>query len=133
LTLTVETLTSELVASNAESERASVELESMRNRAFQDNAQEEFLRERELRELQAELESVRMERDEWEHKALQAHIVGDEAKTSLEAARRDLEIERDAREREYAAFLTEKEKASNLQSVLEDFQACMSIPSFYGL
>ena len=46
-----------------------------------------------------------------------------EAKSALELARRDLEIERDVRERDSAALLMEREKANNLQSVLEDFQA----------
>ncbi|KAI0701044.1 hypothetical protein BC835DRAFT_1324653 [Cytidiella melzeri] len=123
LAATVEALKSELISSNAESERASLELEAMRSKAFQDNAQEVFMRERELREMQGELERVRVERDEWEHKALQAHIAEDEAKSSVDAARRDLEIERDARERDIIAFLAEKEKVNNLQSVLEDFQA----------
>lgn len=95
----------------------------MRSKAFQENAQEVIVRERELREMQGELERVRIERDEWEQKALQEHIVADEAKSALELARRDLEIERDVRERDSAALLVEREKANNLQSVLEDFQA----------
>lgn len=127
---TVETLKSELIASNAESERASLELEAMRSKAFQENAQEVFIRERELREMQTELEHVRIERDEWEQKALQEHIIADEARTALEATRRDLEIEREAREREASALLTEREKAENLQSVLEDFQAGTLTNSF---
>lgn len=123
LAATVETLKAELIASNEESERASRELEAMRNRAFQENAQEAFLRERELREAQTELEQTRIERDEWEHKALQEHIAADEAKTALDGARRELEVERDTRERESLALQAEKEKTNNLQSVLEDFQA----------
>ena len=95
----------------------------MRSKAFQENAQEVIVRERELREMQGELERVRIERDEWEQKALQEHIVADEAKSALELARRDLEIERDVRERDSAALLIEREKTNNLQSVLEDFQA----------
>lgn len=126
----METLKSELIASNAESERASLELEAMRSKAFQENAQEVFIRERELREMQTELEHVRIERDEWEQKALQEHIIADEARTALEATRRDLEIEREAREREASALLTEREKTENLQSVLEDFQAGTLTNSF---
>lgn len=123
LVQTVETLKAELVASNDEAERASRELEAMRSRALQENAQEVYLRERELRELQAELEQVRLERDEWERKALEEHVNADEARSSLENARRDLEIEREAREREASALQVEREKVGNLQSVLEDFQA----------
>lgn len=94
----------------------------MRNRALQENAQEAFLRERELRELQSELEQCRMERDEWEQKALQEHIAADEAKTSLDSLHRDLEVEREARIQEATQLEVEREKAANLQSVLEDFQ-----------
>ncbi|THH01466.1 hypothetical protein EW026_g1222 [Hermanssonia centrifuga] len=123
LATTVETMKSELIASNEEAERASRELETMRSRAFQENAQEAYLRERELREAQAELEQCRIERDEWEHKALQEHVVADEAKGALEEARRDLQIEIEARDQEAAALGVERDKVDNLQSVLEDFQA----------
>ena len=123
LNVTVETLKAELISSNEEAERASRELEAMRSRALQENAQEVFIRERELREVQGELEQVRMERDEWERKALQEHIAADEAKSMADTLGRDLEIEREAREREAVALQTEQEKVNNLQSVLEDFQA----------
>ena len=122
LMATVETLKAEVLASNEEAERASRELESMRTRAFQESAQEVYLRERELRETQTELEQCRIERDEWERKALQEHVIADEARTALENARRDVELEREARERDAAALQVEREKAENLQSVLEDFQ-----------
>ncbi|KAI0763500.1 hypothetical protein BD413DRAFT_616374 [Trametes elegans] len=123
LEATVETLKAELIASNEEAERASRELESMRSRALQDSAQETFLRERELRELQAELEQCRIERDEWEQKALQEHISADEARTIADVLRRDLEVERETRQRLEGSFEAEREKCDNLQSVLEDFQA----------
>ena len=132
LKVTVETLKSELVASNEEGERASHELEAMRSRALQDNAQEVYMRERELRETQAELEQCRMERDEWEQKALQEHVSADEARTALANVRRELEVERTAREMAAAELTVEKEKCVNLQSVLEDFQAgkLMRAPSW---
>ena len=123
LSITVETLKTELISSNEEAERASRELEAMRSRALQENAQEVYLRERELREAQADLEQIRIERDEWEQKALQEHIVTDETRTALEMTRRDLEVERDARERESAALQIEREKTTNHQSEMEDFQA----------
>lgn len=129
LVATIETLKTEVLASNEEAERASKELEAMRNRAMQESAQEAFHRERELREVQSELEQCRIDRDEWEQKALQERILADEAKTNLEVLRRDLEIEREAREHEHHELLIEREKASNLQSVLEDFQAGEPIPS----
>ena len=124
LAATVETLKSELIASNEEAERASRELETLRSRALHDSSQETFLRERELRELQAELEQCRIERDEWEQKALQEHVSADEARTAADSLRRDVEVEREARQRAETALEVEREKCANLQSVLEDFQAC---------
>ncbi|KAI0754302.1 hypothetical protein C8Q80DRAFT_1094324 [Daedaleopsis nitida] len=123
LAATVETLKFELIASNEEAERASRELETMRSRALHDSSQETFLRERELRELQAELEQCRIERDEWEQKALQEHVSADEARTTADAFRRDLELERETRHRSETSLEVEREKCANLQSVLEDFQA----------
>ena len=123
---TVETLKSELIASNEEADRASHELEAMRSRALHDSTQETFLRERELRELQAELEQCRIERDEWEQKALEAHVSADEVRAAADVLRRDLEVERDARQRAETGLEIEREKCSNLQSVLEDFQSCTS-------
>lgn len=81
------------------------------------------MRERELRETQTELEQCRMERDEWEQKALQEHVSADEARTMLANLRRELEVERTAREMSAAELAVEREKCVNLQSVLEDFQA----------
>ena len=111
-------------ASNEEADRASRDLESMRSRALHDSSQETFLRERELRELQAELEQCRIERDEWEQKALQEHVSADEARTTADTLRRDLEVEREAKQRAQTSLDIEREKCSNLQSVLEDFQSC---------
>ena len=96
----------------------------MRSRALHDSSQETFLRERELRELQAELEQCRIERDEWEQKALQEHVSADEARTTADTLRRDLEVEREAKQRAQTSLDIEREKCSNLQSVLEDFQSC---------
>lgn len=101
----------------------------MRSRALQENAQEAYQREREIRELQAELEQCRIDRDEWENKAMQAQVVTDEARLTVDTLRRDLEIEREAREREGAELHVEREKCNNLQSVLEDFQAGASAHS----
>ena len=52
----------------------------------------------------------------------------DEARTALENLRRDVEIERDAREAEHEELEKEREKTSNLQSVLEDFQLGQFVP-----
>ncbi|TCD66904.1 hypothetical protein EIP91_000743 [Steccherinum ochraceum] len=123
LAATVETLKAELISSNEEAERASRELEVMRSRALQENAQEAYQREREVRELQADLEQCRIERDEWEGQAMQSQVVSDEVRSTVETLRRDLEIEREAREHDTAELRIEREKCSNLQSVLEDFQS----------
>ena len=61
---------------------------------------------------------------------MQAQVVTDEARLTVDTLRRDLEIEREAREREGAELHVEQEKCNTLQSVLEDFQAGMSAHSF---
>ncbi|KAJ6473552.1 hypothetical protein C8R47DRAFT_987262 [Mycena vitilis] len=123
LNSTVELLKEELISSSAEAERASSELDNMRSRAFEESAQENQVRERELRETQTELERCRMEKDEWERMAMQDKVVADEARSNAEMYRRDLELEREARERDAAELDSEREKSENLQSVLQDFQA----------
>ncbi|KDR79992.1 hypothetical protein GALMADRAFT_242182 [Galerina marginata CBS 339.88] len=123
LTATVETLKSELIASHEEAERASSKLDAMRTRTLQENAQETVQRERELRETQMELERCRMERDEWERSALQEQVVSEDVRSTAEALRRDLEVEKVTRARDAAELEKEREKAENLQSVLQDFQA----------
>jgi len=119
---TVETLKAELIASNEEAERSSRELEAMRSRALQESAQESFMRERELRETQNELEQCRVERDEWEQKALQEHVAADEARTTIGNLRRELDAERAAKEAAVNDLQSERDRCNNLQSVLEDFQ-----------
>ncbi|KAI6124456.1 hypothetical protein EDD16DRAFT_1857568 [Pisolithus croceorrhizus] len=122
LVSTVETLKAELIASHEEAERTTRELDSLRSRALSENAQETIQRERELRETMGELERCRIERDEWEQAAMQDKVAADEARLMVDTLRRDLEIEREARERESAQLEAAKQTASNLQSVLEDFQ-----------
>lgn len=82
-----------------------------------------MLRERELRETQSELERCRIERDEWERALMQERVILNEARVSVDALSRDLEIEREGRRRDVEALEVERERANNLQSVLEDFQA----------
>ncbi|KAJ7211371.1 hypothetical protein GGX14DRAFT_450107 [Mycena pura] len=123
LTSTVEVLKEELLSASAEAESAASQLANMRSRAFEESAQENLQRERELRETQTELERCRMEKEEWERMASQDRIVADEAKSNAEMYRRDLELEREARERDAAELESEREKCANLHSVLQDFQA----------
>ncbi|KAG6831849.1 hypothetical protein H0H87_003648 [Tephrocybe sp. NHM501043] len=123
LATTVETLKDELIASHEEAERAANDLDTMRSRALEENAQEGIMRERELREAQTELERCRIERDEWERMALQERALSDDLKSSAETYKRELELEREVRDRELLELESEKEKSENLQSVLQDFQA----------
>ena len=132
LSATVETLKKELIASHQDAERASAELDAMRARAYQENAQESMRRERELRETQSELERLRLERDEWERMALQERVLADETKVAAETYKRELELEREARARDQAELDLEIEKSTNLQSVLEDFQAGKSLHVAFG-
>ncbi|KAK2461259.1 hypothetical protein APHAL10511_006786 [Amanita phalloides] len=123
LSATIEALKQELIASNAESERVSRELDSLRSRALQEDARESLAHERELREAQSELERCRLDREEWERLALQERAVADDAKSSADILRQDLELEIAAKERIAAELQAEREKALNLQSVLQDFQS----------
>lgn len=129
LVSTVETLKTELIASHEDASRASDERDAMRSRALHENAQESLLRERELREVQGTLERCRMERDEWEDAALKERVAAEEVRGGAELLRRELEWEREARERETGELGVERERAQNLQAVLEDFQAGM-LPLF---
>ncbi|KAJ7064897.1 hypothetical protein C8F01DRAFT_779575 [Mycena amicta] len=123
LTSTVDVLKEELISASAEAERAATELSTMRSRAFEENSQETVLRERELRETQTELERCRMEKEDWERVASQDKVMADEARSNADMYRRDMELEREAREREAAELESERERCNNLQSVLQDFQA----------
>ena len=54
---------------------------------------------------------------------MQERVVLNEARVSIDVLSRDLEIEQETRRRDVEALEVERERASNLQSVLEDFQA----------
>jgi len=54
---------------------------------------------------------------------MQERVVLNEARVSVDSLSRDLEIELEARQRDVEALEMERERANNLQSVLEDFQA----------
>lgn len=119
LSATVETLKTELIVSHEEVERASSELDAMRTRTLQEGLQ----REKELRETQVDLERCRMERDDWNRSAEQEKAISEEARSTVESLRRELEMEGQARAREVVELERERERAENLQSVLQDFQA----------
>lgn len=74
-------------------------------------------------DLQAELEVVRTERDDWERAAQQESVNGDEIRGALGLLRRELEMEQAHREGDRQDLEMERAKTVNLQSVLEDFQS----------
>lgn len=119
----VTTLRDELIFASNESAKLSEELRVIRSRAVEESAHEASIREGQILELQNELEICRTERDEWERVAQQESMAADEARSLLETARREWEIEEAQREKEAQDLAMEKEKSANLQSVLEDFQA----------
>lgn len=125
LSATVETLKTELIVSHEEVERASGELDAMRTRTLQESLQ----REKELRETQLDLERSRMERDDWKRSAEQEKALSEEARSTVESLRRELEMESEGRAREAVELDLERERAENLQSVLQDFQAGKSCSS----
>lgn len=63
-----------------------------------------------------------MERDDWERTAMESKTELDEFKSTAEALQRDLDLERDGRQKDVDALEAERERAENLQSVLQDFQ-----------
>lgn len=108
--------------SNAEADRSSLELEALRAKLFQDSAQEVALRERELLELQNELEKCRIERDETEQALMQEKVALDTVKSELNEVRKELLKESEIRMKVASDLEKERERGSNLQMVLEDFQ-----------
>ncbi|KIO21248.1 hypothetical protein M407DRAFT_15839 [Tulasnella calospora MUT 4182] len=123
LNVSVTTLRDELVLASNESAKLSEELSLIRSRAVEESAHEASIREGQILELQNELEICRTERDEWERVAQQESMAADEARSLLDSARREWEIEEAQREKDAQDLAMEKEKSANLQSVLEDFQA----------
>ena len=119
LSATVETLKTELIVSHEEVERASSELDAMRTRTLQESLQ----REKELRETQLDLERCRMDCDDWKRSAEQEKAISEEARSTVESLRRELEMESEGRAKETLELNLERERSENLQSVLQDFQA----------
>lgn len=116
---TIATLNAELITSNDEAERVSRELDVLRNRAQEDNAYENSVRERDA----AELERIRVEKEEWERIAQEEGVRSEQLKAQVDALTRELEVEASEREAQAREVIREKKTSANLQSVLEDFQA----------
>jgi hypothetical protein len=120
LTATIDTLKIELVSSNEESARLEAELDAYRAHASANEGAEGA-----LHEAHAELERARLAKDEWARLAEQERALREGARDAAEVLRRELEAERESRAIVEAERTAERERATNLQSVLEDFQAGM--------
>jgi len=69
------------------------------------------------------LEQTRLDRDEWKRSCERESAIVEEARVECGEVRRELEVVRGEGEGAIEQLRREKEKARNLQSVLQDFQA----------
>lgn len=92
---------------------------------MQVSAQETLHHEREVRDLQNQLEQTRLDRDEWKRSWEKERALSEELRTDVEEFRREAEVLRGEEEGIVGELEREKEKARNLQAVLQDFQAGM--------
>ncbi|KAG9304960.1 hypothetical protein G9A89_003129 [Geosiphon pyriformis] len=109
-----------------ENEKLVQELEHMRTQVFkiqQHSAHEIAERDTALKELQIKLERVEGERRDWEMTAMQEKGYKDEMSSHIKHLERDIEILRNEKEILNTEKETESESLSNLQTVLEEFQA----------
>ena len=118
----VETLKAELVNVSQESTNLQNQLAHLRSQS--DSSSSDVLSlTREMRELRGEMERLRVEREEWEAEASRER----EKREAMEDEVRGTEKrERDARremERAGDELMQERERASNLQDVLSEFQS----------
>jgi chromosome segregation ATPase len=86
-------------------------------------AQESLQHERDIRDLQHQLEQVRLDRDEFSRAAETEKALVDDLRSQLDEARRDLDLVKGGEDAVNEALRREREKARNLQAVLQDFQA----------
>ncbi|KXN92126.1 hypothetical protein AN958_09218 [Leucoagaricus sp. SymC.cos] len=122
LSSTLTLLQSELQTSNTELESITSKYDSVRTR-MQVSAQESLYHEREVRDLQNQLEQTRLDKDEWKRSYEKEKAVVEELKVEIEEVRRESELLRGAEEGVVGELKKEREKARNLQDVLQDFQA----------
>ncbi|CDZ96312.1 GRIP-related Arf-binding domain [Phaffia rhodozyma] len=119
---TVQTLQIELRSLNQETSALSAELSQVRQHSSS-ASNEALLRTRDLRELQAEMEALRLEKEEWEVAAgREKERAEDEERKGMEEEARWRRAEEEKKKEEIKAK-RERERADNLQSVLEEFQA----------
>ncbi|KAF5357234.1 hypothetical protein D9756_006642 [Leucocoprinus leucothites] len=122
LSSTLTLLQTELETSHSELESTTSKYDALRSR-MQVSAQESMHRERELRDLQNQLEQTRLDRDEWKRSCEKEKAVAEEVRVEYEEVRRTLEMLRGEEEGVVGELEREREKARNLQAVLQDFQA----------
>lgn len=115
-------LQQELETSQGEVEETNAKYTNLRNR-MQDVAQETLAHEREVRDLQNQLEQCRLDRDEWKRSAEKEKALVAEIRAEAEEMRRDIDIVKGGEDAISEELGKEREKARNLQSVLQDFQA----------
>jgi chromosome segregation ATPase len=90
---------------------------------MQVSAQDSMHHEREVRELQNQLEQTRLDRDEWKRSYEKERALGEEMEVEVEEMRREIGLLKGAEEGVVGELEREREKARNLQGVLQDFQA----------
>ncbi|QRV75862.1 GRIP domain-containing protein [Ceratobasidium sp. AG-Ba] len=132
LSSTIETLKQELITANDESSHLSHELSALRQRALDNTSSADAELEQTRLELEhtrtdleatrRELEVERLEREDLEREAAQERVMAEEVRTQVSVLRREVEQAAALRAKDIEAIEREKEKSSNLQSVLEDFQ-----------
>ncbi|KAG9122784.1 hypothetical protein FRC07_000683 [Ceratobasidium sp. 392] len=128
----VETLKQELTAASDDASHLSRELSALRQRALDNTSSADAELEQTRLELEhtrgdleatrRELEGERIEREELEREAAHERVMADEVKAQVGVLRREVEQAAALRARDLEAVEREKEKSTNLQSVLEDFQ-----------
>lgn len=90
---------------------------------MQISSQENLAHERELRDLQNQLEQTKLDRDEWKRSCEKERAVVEELKSEVEECKREVELLKGVEGALGEELEKEREKARNLQAVLQDFQA----------
>ncbi|GAA93686.1 uncharacterized protein L969DRAFT_96673 [Mixia osmundae IAM 14324] len=121
----VETLKTELIASNEDNAKAHAELEHIQSRAADSQrlgAEELSIREAAFKDLQDDVEKMRLAKEAWEAEAMRERIERETAQATLQVIDREistLKRDKDAMQADRDRYA---ESASNLQTVLEEFQ-----------
>ncbi|WVW80348.1 hypothetical protein I302_102328 [Kwoniella bestiolae CBS 10118] len=118
---TLTTLQSELTSASQESSNLSVQLNQLRSQS--DSSSSDVLSlTREMRELRGEMERLRIEREEWEVEAGREREKRESIEDELRVVERYQRDERGILESTLRELEEERQRATNLQEVLEEFQ-----------